>query len=89
LTPGISVTETKVPLYLLPGIITRLLIRKGDAVYRISVKRTCQHHYNISVRTKSLPKVPGPGCLVIFPAHNTSPAAAGNGTCKEGRERET
>ena len=26
----------------------------GGVVHRISVKRTCKHHYNITVRTKSL-----------------------------------
>jgi hypothetical protein len=51
-----SVTEGGIPLYLLPRAIARQIIRKGDSVYRISVKRTHWHHYNISVRTKSLPK---------------------------------
>jgi hypothetical protein len=51
-----SVTESGIPLYLLPGTIARHINRIGDPVYRISVKRTHWHHYNISVRTKSLPK---------------------------------
>jgi hypothetical protein len=51
-----SVTESGVPLYLLPRAIARHINRIGDPVYRISVKRTHWHHYNISVRTKSLPK---------------------------------
>jgi hypothetical protein len=51
-----SVTEGEVPLYLLPHTIARQIYRVGDSVYRISVKRTHWHHYNISVRTKSLPK---------------------------------
>jgi hypothetical protein len=51
-----SVTEGEVPLYLLPRVIARQICRIGDSVYRISVKRTHWHHYNISVRTKSLPK---------------------------------
>jgi len=51
-----SVTEGEIPLYLLPRAIARQINRFGDSVYRISVKRTHWHHYNISVRTKSLPK---------------------------------
>jgi len=51
-----SVTESGIPLYLLPRAIARQITRFGDSVYRISVKRTHWHHYNISVRTKSLPK---------------------------------
>ena len=51
-----SVTEGEIPLYLLPHAIARQIFRIGDSVYRISVKRTHWHHYNISVRTKSLPK---------------------------------
>jgi hypothetical protein len=51
-----SITEGEVPLYLLPRAIARQICRIGDSVYRISVKRTHWHHYNISVRTKSLPK---------------------------------
>jgi hypothetical protein len=51
-----SVTEGEIPLYLLPRVITRQICQVGDSVYRISVKRTHWHHYNISVRTKSLPK---------------------------------
>ncbi|MFA4849522.1 MAG: hypothetical protein WC626_07325 [Methanoregula sp.] len=51
-----SVTEGGIPLYLLPRAIARQINRIGDSVYRVSVKRTHWHHYNISIRTKSLPK---------------------------------
>ena len=51
-----SVTEGGIPLYLLPRAIARQINRFGDSVYRVSVKRTHWHHYNISIRTKSLPK---------------------------------
>jgi hypothetical protein len=51
-----SVTEGGIPLYLLPRAIARQINRIGDSVCRVSVKRTHWHHYNISVRTKSLPK---------------------------------
>jgi hypothetical protein len=49
-----SATETEIPLYLIPTVIARQIRLQGGAVYRISVKRTCKHHYNITVRTKSL-----------------------------------
>jgi len=51
-----SVTQGGVPLYLLPRSIAFQINRFGDSVYRVSVKRTHWHHYNISVRTKSLPR---------------------------------
>ena len=56
MTKSKSVTEGEIPLYLLPHAISRHVCRFGNSVYRISVKRTHWHHYNISVRTKSLPK---------------------------------
>jgi hypothetical protein len=56
MTKSISVTEGEIPLYLVPRVIARQICRIGDSVYRVSVKRTHWHHYNISVRTKSLPK---------------------------------
>ena len=51
-----STSMTEIPLYLVPQAITRLIRERGEKVYRISVKRTHYHHYNISVRTRSLPK---------------------------------
>ena len=54
MTKSQSVTVTEIPLYLLPQAIARQIRRKGNAVYRISVKRTHWHHYNISVRTKAI-----------------------------------
>ena len=47
-----SRTEGEIPLYLLPQAVARKVKEWGDAVYRISVKRTHWHHYNITVRTK-------------------------------------
>jgi len=67
-----SVTEGEIPLYLLPHVITRQICRIGDSVYRISVKRTHWHHYNISVRTKSLPKELAP-VRVARPANSGDP----------------
>jgi hypothetical protein len=49
-----SATETEIPLYLIPTVIARQIKLHGGVVHRISVKRTCKHHYNITVHTKSL-----------------------------------
>jgi len=66
-----SVTEGEIPLYLLPRALALQINRMGDSVYRISVKRTHWHHYNISVRTRSLPKELAPGS-------GTEPADSGH-----------
>jgi len=69
-----SITEGEIPLYLLPRAIAHQINRMGESVYRVSVKRTHWHHYNISVRTRSLPKELAPGCGTK-PAHSgDSPA---------------
>jgi hypothetical protein len=62
--------EKEIPLFLLPRIIAKQIMKTGDRIYRISVKRTHWHHYNISVRTKSLPRELAPGRSAVF-----SPAA--------------
>jgi hypothetical protein len=49
-----SATETEIPLHLFPTVIARQIKLHGGVIHRISVKRTCGHHYNITVRTKSL-----------------------------------
>ncbi|MCX6683242.1 MAG: hypothetical protein NTZ37_00710 [Methanoregula sp.] len=49
-----SATETEIPLYLIPTVIARQIKLHGGVVHRISVKRTCRHHYNITVHTKAL-----------------------------------
>jgi hypothetical protein len=51
-----SRTEDEIPLFLLPQAVARKVKEWGDAVYRISVKRTHWHHYNVTVRTKPVPK---------------------------------
>jgi hypothetical protein len=51
-----SKTETEVPLHLLPPVIARRIREWGDAVYSISVRRTHWHHYNVTVRTKRIPR---------------------------------
>jgi len=59
-----SVTAGEIPLYLLPRSIAMQINRFGDSVYRISVKRTHWHHYNVSVRTKSLPRELAPPRII-------------------------
>jgi len=54
--------EREIPLFLLPRIIAEQVLKTGDRIYRISVKRTHWHHYNVSIRTKALPRELAPGC---------------------------
>ncbi len=56
MTKAKSTCATEIPLYLIPQEITQLIRTRGEKVYRISVVRTHFHHYNISVRTRSLPR---------------------------------
>jgi len=56
MTRSKSTSMTEIPLYLIPQAVTRLIRDRGEKVYRISVARTHYYHYNISVRTRSLPK---------------------------------
>ena len=65
MTTARSVTKSEVPLYLLPRAIAHEINKMGDDVYRISVKRTHWHHYNISVRVKALPKELAPAVTVV------------------------
>ncbi len=71
MTKSKSVTEGEIPLYLLPRALALQINRIGDSVYRVSVKRTHWHHYNISVRTRTLPMELAPGC-------GTGPAPSGD-----------
>jgi hypothetical protein len=41
-------------VHLIPCAVAWLIHMKGDAVNRISVKRAYWHHYNMSVRTKTI-----------------------------------
>ena len=51
-----STRATEIPISLVPHAIALLIRMRGVKVYRISVKRTHHHHYNVSVRTRSLPR---------------------------------
>ncbi len=55
-TPVKSARATDIPLYLVPRAITRMIRERGEKVYRISVVRARFHHYNISVRTRWIPR---------------------------------
>jgi len=56
LTRRRSRTEGEIPLWLLPLALARTVREWGDALYRISVKRTHWHHFNVTVRTRPIPK---------------------------------
>ena len=51
-----SRTESGIPLWLLPQALARTVREWGDGLYRISVKRTHWHHYNVTVRTRPIRK---------------------------------
>jgi hypothetical protein len=80
MTRSLSCKTTTVPLYLLPRAIAYQINRVGDSVYRISVKRTHWHHYNISVRVKALPKELAPASSVpeTFPGWKFPGDGTGN-----------
>jgi hypothetical protein len=77
--------ETGIPLFLLPHAIARQIKKRGDLIYRISVKRTNRHHYNVSVRTKSLPRELMPGEKMR--ALSLQPADCGKAVCAKGGAR--
>lgn len=51
-----SRTENEIPLWLLPQALVRTVREWGEGLYRISVKRTHWHHFNVTVRTRPIPK---------------------------------
>jgi hypothetical protein len=61
-----SKTETEIPLHLLPLAIARRIREWGDAVYSISVRRTHWHHYNVTVRTRRIPKELAPVQVAVL-----------------------
>jgi hypothetical protein len=72
----------EIPLFLLPHAIAQQIKKTGNRIYRISVKRTHQHHYNVSVRTRTLPRelTPGRGNLTLsFPTSNARRCGSGAG----------
>ena len=63
-----SATETHIHLNLIPHVIARQINTQGEDVHRISVKWVCLHHYNITVRTKSLKRELKP--RIVVPSGN-------------------
>ena len=61
-----SATESEIPLFLIPQVIARQIRKRGGSVYRISVNRTHWHHYNVTVRTKRIPRELVSGTTAIF-----------------------
>ena len=49
-------TVSEIPLHLLPLAVARQVRDWGDAVHRISIRRTHWHHFNVTVRTKPVPR---------------------------------
>jgi hypothetical protein len=47
-----SVEVMEIPVHLVPVVIAEKVREVGNRVFRITVKRSHWHHYNISVRTK-------------------------------------
>jgi len=64
----------EIPLFLLPRIVGEVVLNTGDKIYRISVKRTHWHHYNVSVRTKALPRELAPGSATVFSSGTPPPS---------------
>jgi hypothetical protein len=78
--------QDEIPLFLLPRIIAEQVLKTGDRIYRISVKRTHWHHYNVSIRTKALPRELAPGCTAgLVPG--VQPAAARSAATGEDTRR--
>lgn len=80
--------EREIPLWVIPHVIAKHLRKTGDKIYRISVKRTHWHHYNISIRTKPMPRelAPVPGTVFVpvplpFPENPGSVAGSATGRC--------
>jgi len=57
----------EVPLYLISHIVSWQIRKTGDILYRITVKRTNLHHYNIFVRTKTFRKELSPVDITMLP----------------------
>lgn len=78
LVKGRSRTENEIPLHLLPHAIARKVREWGDIIYRISIRRTHWHHYNVIVRTKTLARELAP---------RMTAEGTGSGTrCEAGRD---
>jgi hypothetical protein len=68
MTRSLSATLLEIPLHLLPRAVAQLIREKGYAVYRISIKRTHWHHFNVSVRTKRIKRELAPVTVAVIGA---------------------
>jgi hypothetical protein len=66
MTRSLSATLPEIPLHLIPRAVAQLIREKGDAVYRISIKRTHWHHFNVSVRTKRIKRELAPVRVAVL-----------------------
>jgi hypothetical protein len=56
----------EIPLHLLPLAIARQIRQEGGKIYRISVKRTHWHRYNVSIRTRTVARELEPPDVAVF-----------------------
>ncbi len=66
MTKSLSTALSEIPLYLLPKAVAQLIREKRDAIYRISIKRTHWHHFNVSVRTKRIKRELAPAEVMVI-----------------------
>lgn len=78
LVKGRSRTESGIPLHLLSHTVARKVREWGEIIYRISIRRTHWHHYNVIVRTKTLARELAPRMTAEGPG-------SGN-RCEAGRD---
>ena len=61
-----SRTECEILLWLLPQALARKVRERGASLYRISVKRTHWHHFNVTVRTRPIKKELAPVIVAMI-----------------------
>ncbi len=79
-----SRTEGEIPLHILPQVLARTIREWGDGLYRISVKRTHWHHFNVTVRTRPIKKELAPAKVATI----ETDTRAGTGTRSRASHRE-
>ena len=85
MTRSLSTALSEIPLYLLPLAAARLIREKRDAVYRISIKRTHWHHFNVSVRTKRIKRELAPTRVAVLEEVPGTGAAKKHHAARKGR----
>lgn len=82
---GRSRSETEIPLYLLPLAVARRIREWGDVIYRISIRRTRWHHYNVTVRTRLIKKELEPVLVAVPEAEPGTGAGTKHHAARKGR----